>query len=284
MQRYILTGAPGAGKTVLLRRLELAGFPVVEEAATDLIALVTAKGVERHWEAPAFIDDIVALQRARQLRADAWTDDVVFFDRSPICTWALCEYARPRAAADPRRRGRAHRARTHLRAAGLLPGPDGLHHADRGAPHLARRVRTLRRHPRGRLCPLRLRGGPGPSARRGDSASSRSWRPSGALGVVPRGHLLGGADARAQGALDVALPLDGGLGAGPVDAAERLAQGVAVAGHGAGRHRADVAVGPRLGQPVVVVVGDRVGRRLGPKKRTSEAITFSRRVRLGLRR
>ena len=92
MQRYILTGAPGAGKTVLLRRLELAGYGVVEEAATDLIALVTAKGVERHWEAPSFIDDIVALQRRRQLRADAWPDEVVFFDRSPICTWALAEF------------------------------------------------------------------------------------------------------------------------------------------------------------------------------------------------
>ena len=93
MQRYILTGAPGAGKTVLLRRLELAGFPVVEEAATDLIALITGRGIERHWEQPTFIDDIVALQRARQLRADAWPDGVVFFDRSPICTWALSEYA-----------------------------------------------------------------------------------------------------------------------------------------------------------------------------------------------
>jgi predicted ATPase len=93
MQRYILTGAPGAGKTVLLRRFEVAGYPVVEEAATALIALVTAQGVERHWEAPNFIDDIVALQRARQLRADAYPDEVVFFDRSPICTVALCEYA-----------------------------------------------------------------------------------------------------------------------------------------------------------------------------------------------
>jgi len=92
MQRYILSGAPGAGKTVLLRRLELAGYGVVEEAATDLIALVTAQGVERHWEAPNFIDDIVALQRARQRRADAWADEVVVFDRSPICTWALCEF------------------------------------------------------------------------------------------------------------------------------------------------------------------------------------------------
>jgi len=93
MQRYILTGAPGAGKTVLLRRLELAGFAVVEEAATDLIALVTAQGVVEHWKAPTFIEDIVALQRARQQRADAWPDARVFFDRSPICTWALCEYA-----------------------------------------------------------------------------------------------------------------------------------------------------------------------------------------------
>ena|SRR5580704_5766311 len=92
MQRYILTGAPGAGKTVLLRRLELEGLAVVGEAATDLIALVTAKGVERHWEQPSFIDDILALQIARQRRADAWPDDIVVFDRSPICTWALCEF------------------------------------------------------------------------------------------------------------------------------------------------------------------------------------------------
>ncbi len=92
MQRYILTGAPGAGKTVLLRRLELAGFPVVEEAATDLIALATARGVAEHWKQPSFIDDIVTLQRVRQQRADAWPDEVVIFDRSPVCTWALCEF------------------------------------------------------------------------------------------------------------------------------------------------------------------------------------------------
>jgi predicted ATPase len=92
MQRYILTGAPGAGKTILLRRLELAGYAVVEEAATDLIALAGARGVERHWEEPDFIDGIVDLQRRRQLHADTWPEDVVIFDRSPICTWALAEF------------------------------------------------------------------------------------------------------------------------------------------------------------------------------------------------
>ncbi len=93
MQRYVLTGAPGAGKTVLIRALEQAGHAVVEEAATDLIALITAKGVVEHWKEPSFIDDIVGLQRRRQLRADAWPDQLVFFDRCPICTLALSEYA-----------------------------------------------------------------------------------------------------------------------------------------------------------------------------------------------
>ena len=92
MQRYILTGAPGAGKTVLIRALERAGFAVVEEAATDLIALVTAQGGEEHWREPSFIDDIVALQVRRQQRADAWPDALVFFDRSPICSLALAEF------------------------------------------------------------------------------------------------------------------------------------------------------------------------------------------------
>ena len=92
MQRYILTGAPGAGKTVLIRALERAGFAVVEEAATDLIALVTARGVVEHWDEPSALDDLVALQRRRQERADAWPDPVAFYDRSPICTLALCEF------------------------------------------------------------------------------------------------------------------------------------------------------------------------------------------------
>jgi predicted ATPase len=92
MQRYILTGAPGAGKTVLIRALERAGFAVVEEAATDLIALVTAEGVVEHWREPSFIDDIVALQVRRQQRADAWPDELVVFDRSPICSLALAEF------------------------------------------------------------------------------------------------------------------------------------------------------------------------------------------------
>ncbi len=42
MKRFILTGAPGSGKTAILRQLEHDGFGVVEEAATDIIALEQA--------------------------------------------------------------------------------------------------------------------------------------------------------------------------------------------------------------------------------------------------
>ena len=92
MKRYILTGPPGAGKTALLRRLERSGYAVVEEAATDVNVLGHAQGQPEPWKRPSFIDDIVILQRRRQLRADAWPDKVVVFDRSPICTWALCAF------------------------------------------------------------------------------------------------------------------------------------------------------------------------------------------------
>jgi stage III sporulation protein SpoIIIAA len=49
MKRYIVTGAPGAGKTAIIRQLELDGFSVVEEAATDIHALWQAKGVAGCW-------------------------------------------------------------------------------------------------------------------------------------------------------------------------------------------------------------------------------------------
>jgi predicted ATPase len=44
MRRFIITGAPGAGKTAIIRELALNGFSVVEEAATDIIAAAHAQG------------------------------------------------------------------------------------------------------------------------------------------------------------------------------------------------------------------------------------------------
>ena len=99
MNRFVLTGAPGSGKTAILRQLELDGFDgpdginglrVVEEAATDVIALEQARGVDEPWQQPDFPETIAALQRRRQLAADrVRADGPVFFDRSPVCTYAL---------------------------------------------------------------------------------------------------------------------------------------------------------------------------------------------------
>jgi predicted ATPase len=91
-RRYVLTGAPGSGKTALLRALELRGYAIVEEAATDVNLLAHARGVEEPWRAASFIDDILVLQRQREERAETGLTDAVVFDRSPICTWALSEF------------------------------------------------------------------------------------------------------------------------------------------------------------------------------------------------
>ena len=92
MKRFIITGAPGAGKTAILRQLELDGFGVVEEAATDVIAAAQAEGNLQPWTDASFIDAIVTLQRDRQREAACVADEIQFHDRSAVCTAALAEY------------------------------------------------------------------------------------------------------------------------------------------------------------------------------------------------
>jgi predicted ATPase len=89
MRRFIITGAPGAGKTAILRQLKLDGVSVVEEAATDVIAAAQAQGTVQPWTHPSFIDAIVNLQRDRQIRASYQPDEVQFHDRCVVCTAAL---------------------------------------------------------------------------------------------------------------------------------------------------------------------------------------------------
>jgi len=92
MRRFILTGTPGSGKTAILRQLEQDGFSVVEESATDVIALWQARGIEEAWKDIAFIDAIADLQRQREMRAAGETGGIQFHDRSVVCTAALARY------------------------------------------------------------------------------------------------------------------------------------------------------------------------------------------------
>jgi predicted ATPase len=92
MRRFIITGAPGAGKTAIIRQLELDGFSVVEEATTDVIAAAHAQGTVQPWTHPSFIDVIANLQKDRQIRASYQPDEVQFHDRCAVCTAALAIY------------------------------------------------------------------------------------------------------------------------------------------------------------------------------------------------
>lgn len=92
MKRFIITGAPGAGKTAIIRQLELDGFNVVEEAATDVIAAAQAQGALQPWTHPSFVDVIAKLQRERQIRVSYQPGEVQFHDRCVVCTAALAVY------------------------------------------------------------------------------------------------------------------------------------------------------------------------------------------------
>jgi predicted ATPase len=81
VRRFVLTGAPGVGKTTLAEALRERGHTVVPEAATDVIA--------RGGEGDGFVDAVLAVQLERQRAAHG---PVQVFDRSPLCTLALARY------------------------------------------------------------------------------------------------------------------------------------------------------------------------------------------------
>jgi predicted ATPase len=92
LSSYILTGAPGAGKTAILRLLEVSGYPVVKEAATDVIGLGEALGRTEQCRQRDFVEKIVTWQRQRLDSAPGAERGVVFHDRSLVCTLALSRW------------------------------------------------------------------------------------------------------------------------------------------------------------------------------------------------
>jgi hypothetical protein len=122
MKRFVLTGTSGAGKTAIIRQLELDGFSVVEEAATDIIALAQARGIAEPWTHPSFIDSIADLQRKRLVRASRQPDEVQFHDRSAICTAALAVYLGHSVSTHFRASWSASRQRRSIKRASSLYG------------------------------------------------------------------------------------------------------------------------------------------------------------------
>ena len=92
MKRFIMTGAPGSGKTSILRLLADRGYAVVAEAATDVIAAAQARGTGEPWQDPLFIDTVVRLQNHRLQDPVSPGAVAQVHDRSPVCTLALARY------------------------------------------------------------------------------------------------------------------------------------------------------------------------------------------------
>jgi predicted ATPase len=92
MRRFIMTGAPGSGKTSILRALENKGYAVVEEAASDVITAHQAQGTREPWGDPPFIGAIVRLQNHRQHEPVREGATVQVHDRSVVCTLALARW------------------------------------------------------------------------------------------------------------------------------------------------------------------------------------------------
>lgn len=81
MNRYVLTGAEGAGKTSIALALEGLGEPIVREAGADFQRLEAARGDPFPCERPDFAERILALQAARERRVSG-PSRRVFLDRA----------------------------------------------------------------------------------------------------------------------------------------------------------------------------------------------------------
>jgi predicted ATPase len=92
VRRFILTGAPGSGKTSILRALADMGYAVVEEAATDANTAALARGEAEPWTDPLFIDRIVRLQHHRLAEPVPAGAAAQVHDRSAVCTLALARW------------------------------------------------------------------------------------------------------------------------------------------------------------------------------------------------
>jgi predicted ATPase len=96
LQRVVITGGPGSGKTTLVEAVGARGFATVPEAAIEVIAELNAElGLEEQkaWRR-AHVDEFQRLVLERQLAQEAEARDgtAVFLDRGVVDGLGYCRH------------------------------------------------------------------------------------------------------------------------------------------------------------------------------------------------
>ena len=83
-QKYIITGAPGTGKTSIINALKERGYSCVEENSREIIAEQIINGGEiLPWKNQIAFENLISRKRTKQY-ASITKDEIYFFDRSAI--------------------------------------------------------------------------------------------------------------------------------------------------------------------------------------------------------
>ena len=83
-QRYVITGAPGTGKTSIINALKKRGYCCVDENSREIIAEQIINGGEiLPWKNQIAFENLISRKRSKQY-ASIPKDEIYFFDRSAI--------------------------------------------------------------------------------------------------------------------------------------------------------------------------------------------------------
>ena len=83
-QKYIITGAPGTGKTSIINALKKRGYSCVEENSREIIAdQIINRGEILPWKNQIAFENLISRKRAKKYESII-KDEIYFFDRCTI--------------------------------------------------------------------------------------------------------------------------------------------------------------------------------------------------------